>query len=353
MHSSAAPPSPPLPGLPSLAGCSSTAPPRSRASPRLAVCFTGGKDSTLVVHLLLHAPHLLATALAIDTHPSSSPASPPPGFPFPCTPPPPTTTTTASHAALVPHLITFHDALAASRDFLSHPVHAIRRQAQAMGLPHQVVAVAGPDYVGSYAAAVAALDVDVLVTGDLVDADRGFMANVCTRAGVRLWCPLWGADRQMVWDLVHDLGLVPVLTCVHVPRFIHAWSAVDDEAEVDGACSPPPPDALPPPSSDGDDDSDDDEHGASSTAEYAAALARAHERVGHVLDRAAVRAWLLPAVEADALDLGGENGEYHTMVRSAPLFRHGAVTLVGQARSVGVPGNEFVYLDVDHDAPEM
>ncbi|KAJ3351265.1 hypothetical protein GGF32_004401 [Allomyces javanicus] len=348
MHSSATPP-PLVPGPPSLGGISSTAPPRPRVPPRLAVCFTGGKDSTLVVHLLLHAPHLLSTALAIDAHPPGSPATAPPGFPIPCST---TTTATATHDAVIPRLVTFHDAVAASRDFLSHPVSAIRRQAQAMGIPHQVVAVAGPDYLGSYAAAVAALDVDVLVTGDLVDADRGFMANVCARAGVRLWCPLWGADRHVVWDLVHDLGIVPVLTCVHVRRVVNAWSAAVED-EVGGCSPPPPPDALaPPPRADGDGDPDDDP-GASSTGAYAAALARAHERVGHVLDRAAVRAWLVPAVEDDALDLGGENGEYHTMVRSAPLFRHGAVTLVGQVRSVGVPGNEYVYLDVDHDAPEM
>ncbi|KAJ3369817.1 hypothetical protein GGF31_004888 [Allomyces arbusculus] len=347
MYSSAPPP-------PSLVGGSSTAP--DRLPPRLAVCFTGGKDSTLVVHLLLHAPHLLSTVLAIDAHPSSSPASPPPGFPLPCTPTM-TTTTTAPHDAMVPHLVTFHDTLAASRDFLSHPVHAIRRQAQAMGLPHQVVAVAGPDYVGSYVAAVVALDVDVLVTGDLVDADRGFMANVCNRAGVRLWCPLWGADRHVVWDLVHELRIVPVLTCVHVPRIVHAWSAVEDEEAGGRRCSPLPPNALgPPPNADGNGDDpapNDNENRGASPAASAAALARAYERVGHVLDRATVRAWLVPAVEADGLDLGGENGEYHTMVRSAPLFRHGAVTLVGQVRSVGVQGNEYVYLDVDHDAPEM
>ncbi|ORZ33499.1 hypothetical protein BCR44DRAFT_44329 [Catenaria anguillulae PL171] len=188
--------------------------------PRLALCFTGGKDSTLVLHLLLNRPDLLVTALHLDEQPATSPARPPPSIVL----------ADDATAQQLPYqlaaLVTFTPP---NPSFLSHPVPAIQAAAAAMDLPHITAVVKGPDYAACYAAAIARLNVDVLVTGDMLDVCSGFMRRAAAAADVHMWCPLWGINRNLLWDLVLDtFKLEPVLTCVHVRKFVGTWT--DDVA---------------------------------------------------------------------------------------------------------------------------
>ncbi|KAI9179232.1 hypothetical protein H9P43_005895 [Blastocladiella emersonii ATCC 22665] len=225
-----------------------------RTKPRLALCFTGGKDSTLTLHLLLHRPDLLLSALRLEA--ATAPGCPPPGLDLaPLRDPAvraraglpadlgdgdavaaiPTRTGPWPAADLPYELVTLVTFAPPSPNFLSHPVPAIAAQADAMGLPHVLAEVRGPDYAASYAAAMARLHVDILVTGDMMDVCSGFMARAAMAAGVHLWCPLWNIDRELAWDLlVGAMGIHPVLTCVHVRRFLQSWGRAD-EAEAEAA----------------------------------------------------------------------------------------------------------------------
>ncbi|KNE58085.1 hypothetical protein AMAG_04905 [Allomyces macrogynus ATCC 38327] len=218
--------------------------------PRVAVCFTGGKDSMLALHLLLHRPDLLVSDLGLGPNAPGS-AAPPPSIHLgplanPIDPPPAPAHLHADDFAASPRpsgrwpaaqlpyevaaLVVFHPA---RPQFLSHPLPVMHMQARAMGLPLVPCRVDGPDFRASYVRAVAALNVDVLVSGDMTESCSGFMRSVCVAAGVHFWCPLWHMDRAKAWDMILDrFAFHAVLTCVHVRRFLRTWGSSSENATV-------------------------------------------------------------------------------------------------------------------------
>ncbi len=61
---------------------------------------------------------------------------------------------------------------AGGADFKAHPLHVVRLAAAAVGVPHVVKEIAGPDFLGSYVRAIrevaAEHNVDALATGACV-----------------------------------------------------------------------------------------------------------------------------------------------------------------------------------------
>lgn len=151
--------------------------------------------------------------------------------------------------------------------FLAHPLPFMARQAEALGLPHRVMTVAGDAREG-YAAAVAALRREgftTLVTGDIAEVEGrpNWMRAVCRGTGVEVATPLWGRKRDELLARLLDSGVEAVFSLVKRPWFTRAW-------------------------------------------------------VGRPIDARAVAD--LTALEP-APDPCGENGEYHSLVLAAPGFR--------------------------------
>lgn len=163
-------------------------------------------------------------------------------------------------------LVVFRPANAA---FRAHPLPLMELQARSLGLPLRHVIVAGPDYKASYVAGMAALRDDlglqVLVTGDMAlvgSMKRNWIEECGEDAGLEAALPLWGADRAALLERLQKEKLEVVFSCVKSPWFSADWIGrrVDAEAVAD-----------------------------------------------------------MKAIGQD-LDLGGENGEYHTMCLDGPLF---------------------------------
>ena len=85
------------------------------------------------------------------------------------------------------------------KTFLAHPLRVIKLQAQALGLPHVVLPIEGPDYLASYVEAIRGLmqthQLTHLVTGDILDVCQQFMEKATHGAGGTILRPLWERPR--------------------------------------------------------------------------------------------------------------------------------------------------------------
>ncbi len=158
--------------------------------------------------------------------------------------------------------------------FLAHPLKFMSLQAEALGLPHHLVRIDGDDkavWKTNYSRAIerlrSASGVNTLVTGDIaeVGGEPNWVRECCRSIGVDVQTPLWGKDRR---ELVHSLlsqKFEVIFSCVKKPWFTEEWLGLTlDET---------------------------------------------------VIDR------LMRLASESGMDLCGEQGEYHTLVLDAPLFR--------------------------------
>ena len=153
--------------------------------------------------------------------------------------------------------------------FLAHPLPLIRRQAEALGLPHRLVTIAAP-FEQSYETALARLRqewaIDGVVTGDIdrVDGAENWIRARCRPLGIAVHTPLWQQSRQALLEQLIERGIEARISCVDTRTLAPDW-------------------------------------------------------VGRALDGTAI-AELKALADAQGFDLCGEQGEYHTMVTDGPGF---------------------------------
>jgi len=172
--------------------------------------------------------------------------------------------------------------------FDAHPIRLMKLQAEALGLTLHILSLP-PDvpYKEGYVSAIRQLrdehGIRVLGTGDmdLVGQMSNNWIDDCCRevGGIRAYLPLWKADRIPCLNRLVSENFVVVYSCVKQPWFSKSWVGrrIDEDAIV--------------------------EMKTMSTDSGA---------IAHDCSR---------SPEGQKLDMGGENGEYHTMcLGGGPLY---------------------------------
>ncbi|KAJ3056007.1 hypothetical protein HK097_008496 [Rhizophlyctis rosea] len=172
---------------------------------KVAVSFTGGKDSMLALHLLHpKTSHTVPTLLPSPSGPEYE----------------------------IALLVTFTPPLSKATPFLSHPRPLILAQAESLGIPHQFLEIDDPHFE-CYQEQMKLLNekegITGLVTGDVEDVADGYMERVCDGTGVSLIRPLWRKERIVLLEAVWVMGLRPLISCVNVGSF-GSWSETDRAA---------------------------------------------------------------------------------------------------------------------------
>lgn len=165
--------------------------------------------------------------------------------------------------------------------FKAHPLSLMQAQADALGLPlrHVLIPRDTSSYKEAYVTGMRRLreahDIRVMATGDMDlvgSMPRNWIAECGEEAGIRAYLPLWQAERVACLRTLLAEGFHIVFSCVKAPWLDATWVGrrLDEEAlnDMSDLAQHPPagdPTRLP-------------------------------------------------------LDMGGENGEYHTMVLDGPLY---------------------------------
>ena len=187
-------------------------------------------------------------------------------------------------------------------DFKAHPIRIQELQATALSLPLTKIKIpkGATDYKAAYMKGMRELNVglgvEVIVTGDmdLVDGMPNWMEECAAEVeGIKkVELPLWRADRVACLERLVAESFSVVFSCVKSPWLDKEWIGMEITPEVieemkEIAKRNPPGGALP-------------------------------------------------------LDLGGENGEYHSMVLNGPLYEHGVhLECEAEPRELeGQPGQE-------------
>lgn len=176
--------------------------------------------------------------------------------------------------------------------FLAHPLHFIKYQAEAMRLPHAVVEISEPMREG-YASAIELLKhqyaLGYLITGDIdeVDGHPNWIKECSAASDVEVIMPLWGRDRKELLEKLIANNFVPLFSCVRQPWLTPDWLAKE-------------------------------------------------------LNQPALEQ-LRRINELSGMDICGERGEYHTLVVDGPLFRERLSIDVSTKRAK----DAMFYLDIE------
>ncbi|KAJ3307513.1 hypothetical protein HDU76_004610 [Blyttiomyces sp. JEL0837] len=153
---------------------------QSESANNVLISYTGGKDSTLVLGLLLQQ-------LKEQQQPSIN----------------------------IKGLVTFSPP---NKPFLAHPLHIIKKQAEALGFPHRVCIIEGTNFVDAYKEWFIKFNkeegIDYLATGDIEDVCNGFLGRAAQGTPLQILSPLWAQPRDHLLKQVHEFNLQPLITCV-------------------------------------------------------------------------------------------------------------------------------------------
>ncbi|MGB9960162.1 MAG: diphthine--ammonia ligase [Candidatus Bathyarchaeales archaeon] len=168
----------------------------------------------------------------------------------------------------------------------AHPISIIELQAKALKTKHFKAKTREP-YFEHYKQALSHLakkeSIEGIVTGDIapLDAFHGnWMDEVCKELGLKVIKPLWGVDRHQILKELISQGCKAVFSCVKIPWFNEKWL------------------------------------GRELNWETVEELKKLRDQYG--------------------MDLCGENGEYHTLIVDAPIFKENIeISKYNVARSDG------------------
>lgn len=123
--------------------------------------------------------------------------------------------------------------------FLAHPLDMMQLQASALNLPHTVLPVAAP-YEQGYELALGQLreqhKVTAVVTGDIavVDSQPNWIKERCRASGIEACMPLWGIDRESLLQELRTSGFSVMVSCVNTRCLPPSWvGRMLDEPAVD------------------------------------------------------------------------------------------------------------------------
>ncbi len=149
---------------------------------RVAVLWSGGKESALACHRLMAQGHQIAilATFILDGWPS-----------------------------------------------LCHPLSMMSLQSEALEIPHMTLKVAEP-YREAYRHSILGLirteGIQGIATGDIwIEDHRRWMEDVCDGLGIRVIMPLWNQNTRDILDAVVSNGYRPVFTCVKASWFDEDW----------------------------------------------------------------------------------------------------------------------------------
>jgi len=109
--------------------------------------------------------------------------------------------------------------------FRCHPLGVMRRQAESLGLRHELIAIDRDAWKASYRWALTAMateGVERVVTGDITPEEWPWLAEVCATAGLRLETPLAqqpGDDAAALLDFLADSGVEATVAGVRAEHY--------------------------------------------------------------------------------------------------------------------------------------
>jgi diphthamide synthase (EF-2-diphthine--ammonia ligase) len=287
---------------------------------KAAVSFTGGKDSMLAVHLIAYNISLHAQSEDAAMQALSAAAAQAANY------------LTPAASTAISLLVTFapHGHDKPGKGFKAHPIPVIQAQARALGIPH-IVCEIDPSLspLEAYRQQISMLHskygVTQLVTGDILDVADGFMRRALEGTRVALVMPLWQQPRQKVLAACFALGIDSIISCINVSKYGAA-------SKTAAGCGKAGPGAHT--------DAAEGIGEIASGAWDAVALL-----VGKQVTPALVADPLAEAQQLFGADLGGELGEYHTIVYNTPLFAQPVELLVLRVAQSG----DYAYIMLDLD----
>ncbi|KAF9585209.1 hypothetical protein BGW38_003429 [Lunasporangiospora selenospora] len=182
--------------------------------------------------------------------------------------------------------------------FKAHSLQLIQLQSKALGLPHVLIEIGeeGKTYLECYRDKIVGLKIeynlDLFVTGDILNVCDNFMAKA-TLDIIELSCPLWAIDRRKLLDSLFTRQFELLITCASIKKL-----GGDEQL--------------------------------------------ASKFVGARLTREFMKEMLEPN-EKD-VDMGGELGEFHTMVLQVPSLYNGhRINYDGRQKIEG----EYMFLEFE------
>jgi diphthine-ammonia ligase len=175
--------------------------------------------------------------------------------------------------------------------FIAHPIDFMKIQAEAMDIPHEIITISGDirkGYVQAFSHLKAERGISVVITGDITEVDGfpGWVGECCSEAGIDVIMPLWGLSRKEILDRIVFSGFRVIISCGRKSKLHKDWVG----REID--------------------------------ENFSLELCKFAEQTG--------------------IDPCGEQGEFHTLVLDAPVFKR-RIHLKNFSR---LENDQFTYLKI-------